>query len=80
MENKTEKSFLFTKQNYMFLLAGVAVIALGFLLMAGGNSTDPNVFNDAVFSFRRIRLAPTVIFFGFGICIYSIFLNPKKSK
>lgn len=78
MENNTEKSFLFSKQNYILLLAGVAVIALGFLLMAGGNSEDPNVFNEAVFSFRRIKLAPTVIFIGFGICIYSIFKNPAK--
>lgn len=78
MENKTDKTFLFSKKNYMILLAGVAVIGLGFLLMAGGNSNDPNVFNYDVFSFRRIRLAPTVIFIGFGICIYSIFKSPKK--
>ncbi len=80
MENKPEKTFLFEKQNYLILLIGVVVIALGFLLMAGGNSTDPNVFNEEVFSFRRIRLAPTVIFIGFGICIYSIFKTPKKQS
>ncbi|HUH25359.1 MAG TPA: DUF3098 domain-containing protein [Flavobacterium sp.] len=70
--------FLFQKQNYTILIAGILVIALGFLLMAGGNSTDPNVFNEDVFSFRRIRLAPTVIFIGFGVCIYAIFKTPKK--
>lgn len=80
MENKPEKAFLFEKQNYLILLAGAIVIALGFLLMAGGNSTDPNIFNEDVFSFRRIRLAPTVIFIGFGICIYSIFKSPKKQQ
>ncbi|MBA5793853.1 DUF3098 domain-containing protein [Flavobacterium sp. xlx-214] len=80
MENKPENTFLFEKQNYIILLAGVIVIALGFLLMSGGNSTDPNVFNEDVFSFRRIRLAPTVIFIGFGICIYSIFKSPKKQS
>lgn len=80
MENKTEKTFLFQKQNYLILLVGVVVNALGFLLMAGGNSTDPNVFNEDVFSFRRIRLAPTVIFIGFGVCIYSIFKSPKKQS
>ncbi len=80
MKNTTEKTFLFSKENYIVLLTGVAVIALGFLLMAGGNSEDPNVFNEAVFSFRRIRLAPTVIFIGFGICIYSIFKSPKKQS
>lgn len=80
MENKTNKQFLFSKENYIILLAGVIVIGLGFLLMAGGNSDDPNVFNYEVFSFRRIRLAPTVIFIGFGICIYSIFKSPKKQS
>ena len=80
MENKTDKQFLFSKDNYIILLVGVVVIGLGFLLMAGGNSDDPNVFNYEVFSFRRIRLAPTVIFIGFGICIYSIFKSPKKQS
>ena len=80
MENKTDKQFLFSKENYIILLAGVIVIGLGFLLMAGGNSDDPNIFNYEVFSFRRIRLAPTVIFIGFGICIYSIFKSPKKQS
>lgn len=80
MENKTNKQFLFSKENYIILLAGVIVIGIGFLLMAGGNSDDPNVFNYDVFSFRRIRLAPTVIFIGFGICIYSIFKSPKKQS
>jgi hypothetical protein len=46
--------------------------------MSGGGSDDPKVFNEAVFSFRRIRLAPTVVLIGFGITIYSIFRNPKK--
>ena len=54
------------------------VIALGFILMSGGGSEDPNVFNEAIFSFRRIRLAPAVVLLGFGITIYSILKNPKK--
>lgn len=69
---------LFEKKNYLFLIVGVAIIALGFLLMVGGGSDDPNVFNEEVFNFRRIRLAPMMIFFGFGVCIYSIFFQPKK--
>lgn len=79
MENSENKNnFIFQKENYTVLIVGLAVIALGFILMSGGGSDDPNVFNEAVFSFRRIRLAPTVIFLGFGICIYSIFKKPKK--
>jgi hypothetical protein len=71
--------FLFDKVNYKILLVGLAVIALGFILMSGGGSEDPNVFNgEELFSFRRIRLAPTVVLIGFGITIYSILKNPKK--
>ena len=76
-ENKQE--FLFDKVNYKILLIGIAVIALGFILMSGGGSDDPNVFNEEVFSFRRIRLAPTTVLIGFGITIYAILKNPKKA-
>jgi len=79
MENtENNDKFLFHKENYIILIIGLAVIALGFILMSGGGSDDPNVFNEEVFSFRRIRLAPTVIFIGFGVCIYSIFKKSKK--
>ena len=79
MKNKDQKTdFLFEKINYVILIIGIAVIGIGFLLMSGGGSDDPKVFNEAVFSFRRIRLAPTVVLIGFGITIYSIFKNPKK--
>ena len=79
MKNNEQKSeFLFDKINYKILLIGIAVIAIGFILMSGGGSDDPKVFNDAIFNFRRIRLAPTVVLIGFGITIYSIFKSPKK--
>ncbi|WP_264548790.1 DUF3098 domain-containing protein [Flavobacterium sp. N2820] len=79
MNNENNKpEFLFNKVNYKILLVGLAVIALGFILMSGGGSDDPNVFNKEIFSFRRIRLAPTVVLIGFGITIYSILKNPKK--
>jgi len=79
MNNENNKpEFLFNKVNYAILLVGLAVIALGFILMSGGGSDDPNVFNKEIFSFRRIRLAPTVVLIGFGITIYSILKNPKK--
>ena len=74
--NKPE--FLFEKANYTVLLIGLAVIALGFILMSGGGSEDPNVFSEDIFSFKRIRLAPTVVLIGFGITIYSIFKKEKK--
>ena len=78
MKNNEQKpDFLFDKINYKFLFIGIAVISLGFILMSGGGSEDPKIFNEDIFNFRRIRLAPTVVLIGFGITIYSIF---KKSK
>ena len=70
--------FLFGKKNYLFMFIGIAFIAFGFILMSGGGSDDPAVFNEAMYNFQRIRLAPTVVLIGFGITIYSIFKNPKK--
>ncbi|MCF6140018.1 DUF3098 domain-containing protein [Flavobacterium sp. K77] len=80
MDNKDKKNgFLFEKVNYKFLLIGLGVIALGFILMSGGGSKDPNVFSEEIFSFRRIRLAPTTVLIGFGITIYAILKNPKNA-
>lgn len=78
--NENQHGFLFDRSNYMFLLIGIAVIALGFILMSGGGSDDPNVFSDAIFNFRRIRLAPTTVLIGFGIVIYAILKNPKNKN
>lgn len=77
MENKPQHEFLFDRSNYKFLLIGIGVIALGFILMAGGASEDPAVFNEEIFNWRRIRLAPTTVLIGFGITMYAIL---KKSK
>ncbi len=77
-KEKAQHDFIFGKRNYKFMLIGLGCILLGFILMSGGGSDDPNVFNDAIFSWRRIRLAPTLVLLGFGIQIYAILLNPKK--
>lgn len=74
-ENK--HTFLFGKGNYKFLIIGIVVIAVGFILMSGGGAENPSVFSEDIFSFRRIRLAPTTVLVGFGITIYSIL---KKSN
>lgn len=78
MENNKHE-FLFDKLNYKLLIIGILVITFGFILMSGGGSDNPNVFNEDIFSFRRIRLAPTVVLIGFGVVIYSIF-KKEKSK
>lgn len=80
MKEQEKSEFLFDKGNYNILLIGIAVIIVGFILMAGGGSDDPKVFNESVFDFRRIRLAPTTVLIGFGITIYSILKNPKKKE
>lgn len=72
--------FIFQKKNYMFMFIGLACIALGFILMSGGGSDDPNVFNLEIYNFRRIRLAPTLVLIGLGIEVYAIMLNPHKKK
>ena len=79
-EQKPKMEFIFQKKNYTFLFIGLGLIALGFILMAGGGSDDPNVFNPEIYNFRRIRLAPTLILIGLGIQIYAILLNPNKKK
>lgn len=76
----SKNDFIFGKKNYRFMLIGLGFITLGFILMAGGGSDDPNVFDESIFSWRRIRLAPTLILIGFGIEIFAILLNPNKEK
>ncbi|HLV39463.1 DUF3098 domain-containing protein [Xanthomarina sp.] len=73
-------TFVFGKKNYKFMLIGLAFIAVGFILMSGGGSDDPNVFSPDIFSFRRIRLAPTLVLIGFGIQVYAILLKSKKDE
>ncbi|WP_419212840.1 DUF3098 domain-containing protein [Maribacter sp. X9] len=83
-KNKTaennKQEFIFQKKNYLFMFIGLGCIALGFILMSGGGSDDPNVFNPEIYNFRRIRLAPTLVLIGLGIEIYAILLNPHSQK
>ena len=67
--------------NYKIIIAGLAIIVIGFLLMMGGNSNDPAHFKvEEVYSFRRITLAPTVIVLGLLVEIYAIMRRPKTKK
>ena len=75
---KVEGEFLFGKKNYTIMIIGAAVILIGFALMMGGGSDDPNVFNESIYNFRRIRLAPTIVLIGLAIEIYAIMANPGK--
>lgn len=75
-ENKAKEEFLFGKKNYKWMVIGLLFVTLGFVLMAGGGSDDPEVFNEAMYSFRRIRLAPTLVLIGFAIEVYAILADP----
>jgi hypothetical protein len=77
---KHDGTYMFDKKNYMFMGIGLALIAIGFILMAGGKSADPNVFDyNEVYSFRRITLAPILIVAGYIMEIYAIMLVPKSN-
>ncbi|MFZ4769159.1 MAG: DUF3098 domain-containing protein [Ferruginibacter sp.] len=72
---------LFGKENYKWMLAGLVVLAFGFFLMAGGKSTDPNVFNEKeVYSTTRITIAPILIIAGFIIEIVAIMKKPRTAE
>ena len=78
MKNSNKKTFVFGKKNYVTMIIGLAFITLGFILMSGGGTEDPNIFNPEIYNFRRIKLAPTLVLIGFGIQVYAILLNPNK--
>ena len=72
--------FAMGKENLKLLVIGFVIIVVGFLLMTGGKSADPSVFNTEIFSFRRITLAPMVVLFGFFFVIYAIMKKTKTGK
>jgi hypothetical protein len=72
--------FPFQKKNYQLLLIGVGIILVGYLLMMGGGSEDPNVFDPSIFSFQRITLAPIVVLLGYGFIGYAIMHKPKNNS
>ena len=80
-DKQNSPGFALGKKNYIMLAIGFLVVIIGFLLMSGGESADPNVFNgDELFSFRRITLAPIIILAGFIFEIYAIMKKPKEEE
>lgn len=78
--NSINETFALGKENYKLMAIGLGVIVIGFILMGGGGSDNPEVFSDAIFSFRRITLAPIVVMAGFIFEIYAIMKKPKLEK
>lgn len=77
--NTNQISFAFGKVNYILLVVGLVVLAIGYLLLTGGGSDDPNVFNAEMFNARRMYVAPIMIMLGFLIEIVAIMLKPRKA-
>ena len=71
-DNTQKEGFALGLANYKLLAIGLAIIILGFVLMAGGGSEDPNVFDESIYVFRHITLAPIVVLIGFGFEVYAI--------
>lgn len=69
--------FAFNKNNYILVIAGLALIGIGFLLMIGGGSDDPNEFSESLFDFQRLTLAPILILAGYIVEIFAIMKRPK---
>ncbi|MBO6026389.1 MAG: DUF3098 domain-containing protein [Bacteroidales bacterium] len=76
-EVDNSKKLPFSKMNYILVLVGVLLIVLGMLLMIGGGSSDPDVFNEKMFNFQRITLSPILILAGFVVEIVAIFWRKK---
>ncbi len=76
IDKSKSDAFAFTRDNFKWVLIGLAFILVGFILMIGGGSDDPNVYSDKVFNFQRWTLAPLLVLTGYGIEVYAIM---KKS-
>ncbi|HOT88265.1 MAG TPA: DUF3098 domain-containing protein [Bacteroidales bacterium] len=74
----TKTEFAFGKLNYRLMFIGLAFLLLGFILMIGGGSDDPNVFNPEIFNFQRLTLAPLLLLTGYIIEIFAIMVKPKE--
>ena len=77
-EPADERQFAFDRENYKWVIIGLAFIVIGFLLMAGGGSNDPDVFSKGIFSFQRLTLAPLLVLAGYVSEIYAIMKKPKN--
>ena len=76
-ETKRGVDFAVPKENYKYLLIGFVIITVGYLLMIGGGSKDPNVFNKDMFDTQRTVISPIVVLFGYAFEIWAIMRTPK---
>ncbi|MBQ81278.1 MAG: hypothetical protein CL825_01745 [Crocinitomicaceae bacterium] len=73
----SNSNFAFSKENYIWLCVGIVLLVVGYVLMSGGGSDNPNEFHaDQIFSARRITLAPITVLVGYGTILYAILKKP----
>ena len=72
--------FVMARKNYQILLAGIITLLTGYMLMSGGGNPDPSVFDESIFSFRRITLAPIIVLLGYVMIGFSIMYTPKSAE
>ncbi len=77
-KKSSNKKLLFTKKNYLISCIGLIFILIGFIIMSGGESNDPNIFNEEIYNFTRIRIAPLLVVIGLSIQVYAILFSSKK--
>lgn len=79
-ENKLNLQLAFGPINYIMMVAGIVILAIGYILLSGGGSDDPNTFNPAMFDVRRLTVAPILIVLGFAVEIFAIMYKGKKKE
>jgi len=80
VKDEAPLNWAFGRENYVIMFVGLALLALGFLLMTGGGSDDPGKFSTDIFDFRRLTLAPILILLGYAVELYAIMKRPKDQK
>jgi len=78
-ENQENESFALNAKNYKLMLIGIGVVILGFILMIGGGTENPMEFNEDIFNFRRITLAPSVVLIGYALIFYAILKKDRSA-
>ncbi len=78
-KKETGKTFVFNRENYILLLSGLVLIAIGMIMLVGGGSDDPDVFSYELFSFTRMTIAPLLILAGLVVEIFAIMKRPKTN-
>ena len=73
-----KKKIVFGRKNYIILIFSIFLISLGYLIMSGGGSQNPLIFNNEIYNFKRIRLAPLLVIFGFVFALFSIIYSKRK--